>query len=352
MVIFSNIYFKFKNELRLIEDSSMASKIVKTVIFLIVIALLVGTLILSIQYFIKNSPLVTAEKETVTVVDKTAVKGLFRPPAYYVKVDANSKNSDTLFDGLINRVTSKQMRSLEVGDSIDGYILDNARFLTTYDLVVDGMLFLFGIFVLFILIVGLVVGFIFSLLPRKENKKRNVKKNNKKESKEESKLPSIFKWLFLVVLSVIIIIFSFQFLVNSIHKIIPVGQTTTDALIIDKYSEREWQFVPAPIFVDQVVDALFEFTLSYEDESGETYKIVKAVTAHTFENYDISDTIPISYRNSNPLDVFIRNTTFMDAIQAIRYWELGIYLFTVVAAILVVVFWVVNKFKRKKNRVR
>lgn len=98
---------------------------------------------------------------------------------------------------------------------------------------------------------------------------------------------------------------------------ISIGQVKTDAVIVSKHSEREW--LVYRFHFDTVTDPLFQFELNYTDQDGVSRRVVKEVTHHTFHKYDTFDSIPISYRPSNPLDVFIRDTMIADALDIYLY---------------------------------
>lgn len=120
---------------------------------------------------------------------------------------------------------------------------------------------------------------------------------------------------------------------NSFHKVIPIGQTKTHAVITAKSSEREWLFY-LPFSDRPAGDPVFEFVLQFKDENGKNYRMKKEVTRYTFERYKTYDQISISYRKSNPFDIFIRDTTFTDTYQAFTYWEFIIcFSITMIAAI-------------------
>lgn len=314
----------------------MVKKIIKVLIFISLFAFLSTLLITVIKDFAEDYDLLQAEKGYVTVVGKTAEKGLFRPPAYYVKVDINNKNPEDLYDGVLNRVAAWQMKSLEHGDKIKGYIIDNHHFFTLYDVILDSLVFLGGIAVLAIFILSLLVWGISLFIPIEENKKLNKKRKGRKKIRQSKKKRQVkkyqpkdkeksfsFETTFLVVFFIVAGMLTVGFVVNTFHKVIPIAQMKTDAIIIEKNSEREW--LRHSLTSNQKADPVFQFTLTYEDKTGRMYRVVKEVTYHTFNKYGTYDSIPISYRNGNPFDLFIKGTSLKDLFDAVMYWQFIIY---------------------------
>lgn len=155
-------------------------------LFLIIVFSLV--LAIGLNAYVRSYNLLDAEKTRATVLAKTAEKGLFRPPAYYVKVDWNEKSGD-LHEGVLNRISSRQMKNIEVGNEISGYLVSENHFITLLDLATDGLLLFFFLVFLFLMVIALVsawVGNMFSAA-KKQNKKsgkgRRARKNRRNDVK-------------------------------------------------------------------------------------------------------------------------------------------------------------------------
>lgn len=137
-------------------------------------------------------------------------------------------------------------------------------------------------------------------------------------------------------------------MVNAFHKVIPVGQTKTEATIVDKYAEREWLALQR--YVDYKIDPFFQFELLFEDHDGNEMRVKKEVTHYTYYKYDKYDTIPISYRDSNPLDIFIRKTSVYDLFDLVSYVKLYLYLVGAVATVWIGVI-VIRRLYKKISRI-
>lgn len=315
--------------------------------FLLLIIVFSLVLAIGLNAYVRSYNLLDAEKTRATVLAKTAEKGLFRPPAYYVKVDWNEKSGD-LHEGVLNRISSRQMKNIEVGDEISGYLVSENHFITLLDLATDGLLLFFFLVFLFLMVIALVsawVGNMFSAAKKQNKKKRKRKKGKKKSTKRrqnEEKCFGIGFYLF-VVFFVIVGFFSVTALWNGMQKVSPVGKVETEAVIVDKYAERQWQ-------TTYHFNPLYQLTLQFTDHEGNEYQMKKEVTPNTYNKYSISDTILISYKNDDPFDIFIEDMTWKDMYQAYIYWELSLYIIFVATVILVIVFGLKRIFNREKRR--
>ena len=91
-------------------------------------------------------------------------------------------------------------------------------------------------------------------------------------------------------------------MVNAFYKIVPIGQTKTEATITSKYSQREWLAFRTD--TDHMIDPLFQFELIYTDQNGNEHRVIKEVTSYTYYNYDEYDTIPILVSQCQPFRYF------------------------------------------------
>ena len=124
-----------------------------------------------------------------------------------------------------------------------------------------------------------------------------------------------------------------RFLLNLYRKIIPIGQTKTEAVIIDELADRSFR---------RHEDSRFEFTIQFKNEHGENIEVIKEVTANKFEKYFVGDNIPISYRNGNHYDVFINEMTTTDLIQSLFYHQSIMYIVMTVL-VLIIGYILINK---------
>lgn len=69
-----------------------------------------------------------------------------------------------------------------------------------------------------------------------------------------------------------------------------------------------------------------ELTISFKDHTGSTIEMEKAVTEHTYPKFDIGEKLPISYRNADSYDVFVRGNTIWDYLLLFTYRELFVYI--------------------------
>lgn len=304
----------------------MASHKGKTAAFILTFVALIAVLTLTLYKYVTSYNLFQAVKGSAAVIAKTAKKGLLQPPVHYVKVDINVRNGDDMYEGILNRVTAAKMKNVELGDRITGYIIDNQRFFTLYDLIVDGILMIGIIAFILFLMVLLIAGMITS-----------------REANKQKRSSFSFQTAFIVGFFIVAAVLTTTFLINSFHKIIPLDQTKTDAVIVEKHAERKW------IFINETADPIYEFTLTYNDRNDLPHRVVKEVTPHTFQRYETFDLIPISYRNSNPFDIFHRDMVMTDVYEIALYWQFFIYIAIMALSILIGVYTLRNYLKKRRR---
>ncbi|MDA3129451.1 hypothetical protein ACFPTR_03665 [Aliibacillus thermotolerans] len=156
-----------------------------------------------------------------------------------------------------------------------------------------------------------------------------------------------FSTVFVTIVFVGLSLFSFTFLLNGFHKIVPIGQVETEAVIASKHSEREWQVYHFRF--DTVTDPLFQFELNYTDQDGVSRRVIKEVTHHTFHQYDAFDSLPISYRSSNPFDIFVRGTTLTDVLDIFFYRKFFLFSFMFCVAVLFGVISIRRLYKKRRK---
>ncbi|GKV68879.1 hypothetical protein NCCP2716_13770 [Sporosarcina sp. NCCP-2716] len=270
-----------------------------------------------ISSYLEEYPLLSYESATVMSVEKTGEKGLFTPPSYYVRVTLpNGKEAPYM-----NRISKKQVSELKPGDPVKGYSSGPSDFSTIRDIIIDSVFYLIGICVLGFLALCCLIATFLSIpgLERMEQtsgRKRTLKKKRKmgREQRKVRKVQSgwgiagIFVFVFLAITS--------RFLVNLSRKLLPFGKTETEALIYDTYSHVTYR---------KHEDSAYEFTVAFQDSAGQTVKAVKNVTRHTYQQYGLGDKLPISYRDANPYDIFVRGTTVQDLLQATITAEFFLY---------------------------
>lgn len=276
----------------------------KEVIGMLLFSLLFGlfTVILIFSYF-EDYNLKYASKEETVVIEKVGEKGLFTPPAYFVKVKLpNGEKSDYL-----HRISKNQMKKLEPGDRISGFSTSKGNFHTIRDFLYDSMFYSVGILVfglftflgLFVLLTEIPA--VDRFLDERTFLGRRSTGNGMKT---------------LAVVMAVFIYFSGRFLSNLFQKLFPFMKTKTEAVIIDQHANTTYR---------RYEDSSYHFTLLFEDENGMAIRSMKHVTNTTYSSYNVGDSFPISYRNSNPYDVFVNHTNLLDVIPTLFYVELLVY---------------------------
>lgn len=278
------------------------------------------TSIMVFEYF-EEYDLTSAKKDSATITAKTSEKGLFTPPAYFVRVELPDGSESSY----LHRISNRQIQQLEVGDTLQGFSIFG-EFSTIRDFLYDsmffvGFIFLFGIFTL----LGL-----FTLVTEIPAVDRFVSRTFLGRPAKGNGM----KILYFVM--IVFTYFSGRFLLNIIRKIMPFTKTNTKAIITDQTADVSYR-------VNQ--DSSYELTLAFENSDGKEIEVIKEVTKNTYDQFFTGNKIDIAYRKLNNYDVFIRNTTSGDIAQAFFYNEIFIY----IGMITVMLFTAYVLFKRRKK---
>ena len=286
--------------------------------------------------YLEEYNLFSAEPTTLTVTEKTGAKGLFTPPSYYVRgILPNGKESQTL-----NRISKRQMMEIEKDDSLGGYSSGPSNFSTIHDIVMDSIFYLAGILTLGFFAFCCLVATVLSIpaldrLEQNRSYKRNVKRKRIKREKPEKEGKG---WGIVSVILLFFLFFLGRFGWNLVRKLLPFGKTDTDAMIFDRYSDVTYR---------KYQDSIYELTVSFEDQAGHNIQVIKNVTRHTYQQYDIGDKLPITFNNANPYDVFVQATSIKNFFQMAMTWESFIY--GVLLAVSAFVGWAFYDSRLKKK---
>lgn len=282
--------------------------------------------------YMEDYNLTSAKSESVKVIEKSGAKGLFTSPSYYVRVELpGGKESKNL-----NRISKKQMMEIEKGDSLSGYLISPSNFSTVHDIIMDSIFYLTGILVLgflaFCCLVATVLTIpLFDQMEQKSSYKRYVRRNRKKQEKGKNYKQKRTGWRLTGVIVLIFLLFAGRFLVNLARKLLPFGKTETDSMIFDRYSDVTYR---------KYEDSIYELTINFENQAGQNIQVIKDVSRHTYQQYDIGDKLPITYAETNPYDVFVRSTSISDVLQLLMTWELLVYaLLLLVSAFIIWAFY-------------
>ncbi len=274
---------------------------------------------LMIDTYLKEYNLFSIQSTEATVIEKSASKGLFTPPTYFVRVEFTGAEVNIKR----NRVSKNQIDNIHIGDTINGYLTDATTFSTMRDIIIDGIYYLIAIFVLAFIAFCLLVPFFFSIpaverLGEKLLSKRCEKTERIRRKKRKKKVDSRRRaWRNLGIILVFFLFIVKGFIANLIRAVYPFGKTKTEATIIDRFEYRSFR---------RYEDSIWELTLTFKDHAGRPIEIAKDVTSYTYPKYGIGDKLPISYRNADSYDVFVRRNSIQDYHLFFTYVELYVYM--------------------------
>lgn len=290
-----------------------------------------------VSSYIEEYDFSAMEPATARTVEKIGKKGLFTPPAYHVRVVLPNGDESPY----MNRISKSKMNGLSVGDKIDGYSAGPSDFSTVHDILYDSLYYFIGmaalgfiafccLFACFLSIPG--IERIGKKTPSKRKKKRKRKKHKKSREQVERK-----GWRIAGVTIMLFLIYLAPALLNTARKLLPFGKTETNVFIYDSDSYVTYR---------KYEDSAYELTISFKDLAGNTIQVIKDVTSHTYGQYTIGDILPISYRNADPYDVFVRNASGWDFFHAMLTMQAFVYLS--ISAVTVFVGWAYWTGGRKK----
>ncbi|WP_301107439.1 DUF3592 domain-containing protein [Sporosarcina sp.] len=309
----------------------------------------VGTLLLGLvtwalaASYIEEYDLFSTEPSNAFVAEKTAAKGLFTAPDYYVWTELPDGEGTRS----LNRVSKSQIEDIEIGDTFSGYSAGSSGFSTVRDIVADSFFHLTAIFFLVLLTFGCFVGIIFYIptinrLEKKKSPKRQAKQKRKRRKKGKRKRDGKRTgWRIAVAIGLIFLVISGRFVMNLIRKVLPFGKTETEALIIDMSED---------ISYTRRGESFYELIVSFRDQAGQIVQVMREVTSNTYGQYEIGDTLPIAYRNADPYDIFVRGTSLIDVVHTSSYYEFFMYLSLLTVSLFVG--WAFVKKLRKGKEVQ
>jgi len=272
-----------------------------------------------IDSYLDEYDLASIRSAEATVIEKTASKGLFTPPTYFVWVELTGGEEIKYR----NRVSKSQIENIEIGDTINGYLTGATTFSTLRDILIDGLYYLIAIFVFAFIAFCLFVAFFLSIpalerLEEKMSSERFEKRKRMRKKKRKKKLDSRQRaWRNAGIVIAIFLFIAKSFVVNLIRTVQPFGKTKTEATVVDRFEDTTYR---------KYEDSIRELTISYKDHTGRTFEMAKDVTRHTYRQYGIGDKLPISYRNADSYDVFVRGNSIWDYLLLFTYWELSVYI--------------------------
>lgn len=257
------------------------------------------------------------------ITAKKSDKSLFRAPSYYVQTEAEDNAREDLF----HRITSSQMKNLEVGDKLAGYTTYGGNFYTIYDLLFSSFWLLFAIAIFGgFTVLGLFV--LICEIPRVDELLAKTFLGRPSSGK--------FGMGLLYVVLAIFLFYSGQIGLNLFHKVIPVNQTVTNAEVIDRYQDINYR---------KYADSTFQLTVQFQDEDGHYIQVDKEVTRQTYDDHLAADSFAISYRQNNPYDIFDQSSSPQAMIQSFLYLESMLALFLI--AIIIYSVYMIYKHKRR-----
>ena len=267
---------------------------------------------------------------TATIYDKTAEKYIFNGMSYIVLLQPGllEKTISKIAPGYRVGVSKLEFEALEIGDTIDGYLIEGV-FYTPSELKYEdrSLYFVLGF-------VGLYpLAYICYLLFK-------IKRFEKFVERHDFGLGVIMYTVFWGGLSVLLLFMYREMaadLKNGYEKFYGENYIETVATITDQYtysgSGRDYQ-------------QYYYLALAYQDESGEQYHLTKEVRRNTYLNY-LDGELPIKYKKDNPYNAFAQKTEKRDVFNFLTSQEIWMhFLGIIITALLSYALFLMNRKRR------
>jgi len=285
-------------------------KLILSGFFIILVFTIIGYL--SLSSFTKEFNFLDMERTEATIYTTYSKKGTFTLPNYYAIVE----KSDGAMSYERHRITQNQINTLDNSDKIFGFKTVDGGFSSTKDVihftiislalvVFSGVILLFGIAVIYL------------QLPFVKKSKSEIR----------SFLMFILKWFLGLPFALFILLQLSQFAGNVYYTLIPMNQSEADAVIASKESSTS---------SGRYKTVSYEFSLEFEDQSGDSIDVYKRVPKKTYDDYHEGGTISIAYRDKNPYDIYLlRNDQF--TIKNLFYFSPNmVYLYSIIFVVVII----------------
>ncbi|GIO24697.1 hypothetical protein [Oceanobacillus sp. J11TS1] len=269
--------------------------------------------------YINFNSTIKDEPAEETIELKYSKKGLYLYPRYEIHV-SNSDRPST--------VSKEQFESVEVGDTISGYMKTEDTFVTEKDIHFEKLLGIPILIVLYLAVLFVGAGLLKSttFIKNKPSYKNIVQKVF---------MTSLLTLLGIYILTGLILVTLIT--TNIFNKVNTWNQTVVTASVLGgDYNETRSQRGASY--------TTYELFLHFQDQEGKDYITKKAVTGTTYNKYDLDESIPLIYRNNNVYD------TFIDTKSANEIWPAFLNLYTILIGFyLISVFAMIRGWRKKKK---
>lgn len=311
-------------------DKPLYKKIVNQSIAFAVFIFLSYAVVVNWQLHLDKKDDFKTEPATAVIIDKTAQKLLYDGVLYYAILEENLVSQSLLIlkAGQRASLTKKQFDTLEIGDSIDGFKIDN-KFYVEQDIQNEFKddwftLFFIGIYP---------VGYILYILTRFKGINKII-----------NQMPVLLDWLLGVAGLLIIfggtlflILFSFYEMSGSIKNV--YDRTFSNDLVETNAYITHFDPGTGPR------DRRYYLALSFNTLDGERIQLTKEVTSNTY--HQAEKQIPIMYKPDQPYHVFMQELGFKDFVDILisnTVW--GYFLTFVIVALLLYTLFLLNRKRR------
>src|SRR5690625_236787 len=253
------------------------------------------------------------ERTEAAIYTTYSKKGTYTLPSYYAIVE----KPDGVMSYERHSITKNQINTLDSGDKIPGFKTVDGGFSSTKDVIhftTIGIVLV--VFSGAILLLGIAA--IYLQLPFAKKPSGRVK----------SLLTFILKW-FLGLPFALFLLFQLNlFAGNMFHTLIPMNQSETDAMIVSKDSS---------ISGGRYKTVSYEFSLEFEDQSGDSIDVYKKVPKKTYDDYHEDGTISIAYRDKNPYDIYLLSDDQFTIKNLFYFSPNMLYLYSIIFVVVIII---------------
>lgn len=267
-------------------------KIIDTVMAIILVFILGCTFLFGLAFYMNFFAAKEVMEEEIQF--KMSETGFYFGPFY----KAYSESSG------MHHITKQQY---EEADVLTGYKTDRSSFFTGMDMLVE----LGGFLLIVIVLLGICLLLIYYFYWKFNKKRRNTQTSGRKTTK---KATTILLFGFIGISSLVLLFLCW----NTFQQVIPVGQTKTEAQILDReIIKRTGRYAWNEYYV----------TMLYEDSSGNPHIAKQRVSAGLYEKYEHEYGMSVRYVNRQPANTFIVLQSLEDVVWMVLLKNMVIILF-------------------------
>lgn len=254
------------------------------------------------------------DEATGIIVKKLSEQSILLGSKYYVYVDVKDSNGSFYKINHPTRVTKKQFFKLKETNTLNGYLVNDVYFYTTYGQWLDRLkilwVFITVSIILFFIIFSIFINF-------EEQEKQKYKKTKKRKQLRDSKNKIDFNYSLMIFFSfcmfLLFLYLTIFYAMNGYYKYITNDKETVIASITNHHRHcliRHALYEKEPLW--QRYTCNNQVDLLFYDKEGREIVVNKRVLTGTYDILRHKQFVEISYIKENPYKVYFPNRSFYE----------------------------------------